>query len=174
MRNLTVRRDRRRSIAARRSSAITHPKGHCVFILHGRDPARDALASFLWSLGLRVLVLEDSSSSGRTLIESILHALKSADFAIALFTGDDEGHLAGHPETKKLRVRQNVLVELGLAIGILGRRRVLILYRENVELPSDLQGIVYVPFTRISDVKLRIVAELKASGIDVDANKAFE
>lgn len=153
---------------------VRHPKGNCVFILHGRDPARDALAAFLWQLSLRVLILEDQTNEGKTLIEKVEQSLHRADYAIALFTGDDEGHLAGHAEEKKPRARQNVVFEMGLAVGILGRRRVCVLYREGVELPSDLQGVVYLPFVRIADVKLRIVQELKAAGIDVDANKAFE
>ncbi|NRD26498.1 TIR domain-containing protein [Frigoribacterium sp. VKM Ac-2836] len=30
-------------------------------------------------------------------------------------------------------------------LGLLGRKRVTLLYESNVELPSDLNGLVYVP-----------------------------
>jgi predicted nucleotide-binding protein len=153
---------------------IPRAKGRCVFLLHGRDPAKDELAAFLLKIGIRPIILAEENIQGRTIIESIEHALVRADYAIALVTGDDEGHLVGRPSEKKLRARQNLIFETGICIGFLGRQRVAILYRSGIELPSDLQGVVYLPFEKISDVKLRIVQELKCSGLDVDANKAFE
>ncbi len=150
------------------------PRGRCVFILHGRDPAKDELAAFLLRLGLKPIILSEENIQGRTIIEQIEHHLLRADYAIALLTGDDEGHHAGKPEGKQLRARQNVIFEAGVCIGVLGRRRVAILYHRGVELPSDLHGVVYIEFEQIADVKLRIVQELKAAGINVDANKAFD
>src|SRR5690348_5537979 len=48
-------------------------------------------------------------------------------FACVLLTPDDEGHEAGKPVQKKYRARQNVILELGMVLARLGRRRVLIL-----------------------------------------------
>lgn len=153
---------------------LRRPKGRCVFLLHGRDPAKDELAAFLLRLGIRPIILADENIQGRTIIEQIEHHLLNVDYAIALLTGDDEGHLVGRPDEKKPRARMNVLFELGVCVGRLGRRRVAVLYRKGVELPSDLHGVVYVEFDKIADVKLRIVQELKAAGLDVDANRAFD
>jgi predicted nucleotide-binding protein len=108
------------------------------------------------------------------LIEAIFHHLERSDFVIVLLTADDEGHRIGRTEEKKSRARQNVVLELGIALGLLGRNRLLILYRRGVELPSDLQGLHYVEIGSLGDAKLKILAELKAAGISVDANKAFE
>ena len=44
------------------------------------------------------------------------------------------------------RARQNVILELGFFMGFLGRRRVCCLYKEGVELPSNILGIVYKKF----------------------------
>ncbi len=159
---------------ARKSSRRARPKRRCVFILHGRDPAKDALAAFLLKLGLTPIVLSEQDHAGRTIIEQIEHHALRADYAIALLTGDDEGHLVGRPEEKKPRARMNVLIELGLFLGILGRRRIAVLYREGVELPSDLLGLLYIPFEKVADVRLQLVQAMKNAGLDVDANKAFD
>lgn len=157
-----------------RQDAARSPKGNCVFVIHGRDPAKDELAAFLLRIGIHPIILHEESIQGRTIIEQIEHLLNRADYAIALFTGDDEGHLVGRSDRKKLRARQNVILEAGICLGVLGRRRFAILFRKGVELPTDLQGVVYIEFQKIADVRLRIVQELKAAGIDVDANKAFD
>ena len=154
-------------------SKRTHPNRRHVYIVYGHDHIRDELASFLRRLGVEPILLCDQAREGRTLVEAIEHHLKRADFVIALLTPDDEGHRAGHAEEKKLRARQNVVLELGIALGLLGRKRILVLYRRGVELPSDLQGLHYVELTTLADVRLRIVQELKAAGINVDANRAF-
>lgn len=148
--------------------------GRCVFILHGRDPARDELCAFLLRLGLRPIVLEEQDHAGRTILEQLEFHVRRADYAIALLTGDDEGYLAAKPELKKPRARQNVILEVGLCLGVLGRQRLAVLYRDGVELPSDLHGLLYIPFTKIADVRLQLVQAMKHAGLEIDANKAFD
>lgn len=71
-------------------------------------------------------------------------------------------------EEFKYRSRQNVVLEFGYFIGLLGRDRVCCLHRGNVELPSDMHGIVYVPFEKcIEEVRLRIMKELKEVGYEI-------
>ena len=61
------------------------------------------------------------------------------------------------------RARQNVILEFGYFIGLLGRDKVCCLYKGDVELPSDMQGIVYIPFNKsVSEVRDKIVKELSA------------
>ena len=45
----------------------------------------------------------------------------------------------------KPRARQNVILELGYFLRALRREHVCVLYKEEVELPSDIHGILYVP-----------------------------
>lgn len=64
------------------------------------------------------------------------------------------------------RARQNVVFEFGYFVGLLGRDRVCCLYKGDVELPSDMDGIVYLPFKKsVSEAKPQIVKELKAAKI---------
>ena len=71
------------------------------------------------------------------------------------------------------RARQNVIFELGFFIGRLGRERVCALTKGSPEIPSDYAGVAYVTMDTASQWKMEVVKELKAAGLDVDANKAF-
>ncbi|MEA2901401.1 MAG: hypothetical protein QOH36_1288 [Actinomycetota bacterium] len=68
------------------------------------------------------------------------------------------------------RARQNVVYELGWFDGRLGRGRVVALYVEGIELPSDLAGILYIPIDAGDAWKLRLGRELRAAGIKADLN----
>jgi predicted nucleotide-binding protein len=57
-------------------------------------------------------------------------------------TGDDTD-AAG-----KLRARENVVHEIGYFQGKFGFSAVCLLYEEGTELPSNIHGLVYVPFTK--------------------------
>jgi len=90
---------------------------------------------------------------------------------VVLATADDEGRLRNDPELS-LRARQNVIFELGLAVGLLGRGNVAVLREDGVKLPSDYNGVGYISFDAGGGWKLQLIAELKAAGFPVDANKA--
>jgi predicted nucleotide-binding protein len=66
----------------------------------------------------------------------------------------------------KPRARQNVIFELGLTIGHLGRDKVRVLYEEDVELPTDIHGLAYTPLS--GDWKKKLAQEIDASGIAID------
>jgi len=66
------------------------------------------------------------------------------------------------------RARQNVILEFGYFIGLLGRDRVCCLYKGDVQLPSDMHGIVYIPFKEsVNEVRDKVVKELKAAGYEI-------
>ena len=63
---------------------------------------------------------------------------------------------------------QNVILELGYSIGQLRRDRVCCLYKGNVELPSDMHVIVYIPFKEsVNEVGDKIAKELKAASYEI-------
>ena len=66
------------------------------------------------------------------------------------------------------RARQNVVFEAGYFMGKLGRDRVVIIAEKGIELPSDLQGVVY---TDRNNWKYDICKELIAMGYNIDLNK---
>jgi predicted nucleotide-binding protein len=142
-----------------------------VFIVHGHDEgAKQAVARFLERLKLRPVILHEEADRGRTIIEKFQdHSV--VGFAVILLTPDDEGRLLGGE--LKPRARQNVIMELGYFIGTLGRSRVCALKVGSVEEPSDLHGVLYVPFDEKGAWKLRLATELKACGIEVDMNLAI-
>jgi predicted nucleotide-binding protein len=53
----------------------------------------------------------------------------------------------------------------------LGRANVCGLYCEGVELPSDYDGVLYTKVDPEGVWRFKLVKELKAAGIDVDANR---
>lgn len=71
------------------------------------------------------------------------------------------------------RARQNVVLEHGYFIGKLGRERVLALHRDKVELPSDLQGILYTPFDSNDSWMFTLAKEMKVVGYNIDMNKVI-
>jgi Predicted nucleotide-binding protein containing TIR-like domain len=64
--------------------------------------------------------------------------------------------------------QQNVILELGYFIGILGRERVCALKQALIDIPSDLHGVIYVELD--SMWQLRLAREMKEAGLEVDLN----
>lgn len=145
-----------------------------VFIVYGHDTAvRDNLELLLRRMGLEPIVLGNMPAKGDTIIEKLEHYIGEhghAGFACVLLTPDDEGNKVGETEKKKYRARQNVVLELGMVLASLGRQRVAILYKQSVELPSDISGLIYVPFQeKVDEVKAQLFKELQAAGYTPNA-----
>jgi predicted nucleotide-binding protein len=146
-----------------------------VFIVYGHDlPARDQLELILRRMGLDPIVLGNLAAAGDTVIEKLERYLGehgNVGFGCVLLTPDDEGYKAGMPEEKRYRARQNVVLELGMVLAKLGRRHVAILHKQSIELPSDIAGLLYIPFTeRVEEVKNRLFTELREAGYDPDVS----
>ncbi|HEX3697630.1 MAG TPA: nucleotide-binding protein [Polyangia bacterium] len=120
------------------------PNTRRVFVVHGHDEeAKLATARFLEKLQLDPVVLSEQPNEGRTIIEKFEHHA-DVSYAIVLLTPDDVGAPEEAPDVLRPRARQNVMLELGYFIGRLGRSRDCALYKDGVELPSDLHGVLYV------------------------------
>lgn len=146
-----------------------------VFIVHGHDDkVKETVARFVEKLGLEAIILHEQANRGQTIIEKFeRHA--DVGFAVILLTPDDVGaskaaQAAGEPLND--RARQNVVFELGYFIGKLGRPHVCALH-EGVEIPSDLHGLVYVPYDAGGVWRYHLAKEMKASGMDIDMNKSM-
>jgi predicted nucleotide-binding protein len=89
-----------------------------------------------------------------------------------LLSADDEGRSrVGSSDPLKHRARQNVIFEMGYFFSRLGRERVCAVYESGVELPSDLSGILYVPYGSEKDWMYAVAKEMKSAGYEVDLNK---
>ena len=142
-----------------------------VFVVHGHDgEAKQAVARFLEKLDLLPIILHEQENRGRTIIEKF-EANSDVAFAVVLLTPDDVGQSALTKAVPKPRARQNVILELGFFFGKLGRANVCALYKGDVELPSDVDGVIYVPYDDHDGWKTKLAKELKAAGISVDLNK---
>lgn len=143
-----------------------------VFIVHGHDDAtKEKVARFLERLDLEAIILHEQVNKGMTIIEKFEEHSKRAGFAVVLFTPDDVAYPLGEEEKKQPRARQNVVLEMGYFIGLLGRNNVSVLYKGEVELPSDILGVVYTRIDSSDSWKLYLAKELKTAGYSVDLNK---
>jgi hypothetical protein len=89
-------------------------------------------------------------------LESLVRMLGEFDVAVLVLTPDDV--LISRNEEKNT-ARDNVLLELGLFMGRLGRDRTLAICRRGVNLPSDLAGVTVESFDDSGDPE-RLVSAL--------------
>jgi predicted nucleotide-binding protein len=138
-------------------------------VAQGHDiEAREQLELLLRRMKLEPVILQNLPIAGDTIIEK-LEANIDVRYACVLLTPDDEGHPAGEPKEKKLRARQNVILELGMFLVRLGRKRVAILHKGSLELPSDISGLIYIRFNkRVDEVKEKLGAELQEAGFPIN------
>jgi predicted nucleotide-binding protein len=144
-----------------------------AFIVHGHDEAAlQAVARFVEQLGLEAIILREQPDQGRTIIEKFEHYAGQVGFAVVLLTPDD---VAASPPSpiSAARARQNVIFELGYFAGKLGRGRACLLRKGDVEIPSDLYGVIYKDLDLGGGWKLELVKELKAAGLNFDANRVW-
>lgn len=144
-----------------------------VFIVHGKDNvSKLELARMLEKLGFAPIILSEQPDKGRTIIEKLEHETIDIGFVFVILTPDDVGMERELYEKKTdglcYRARQNVILELGYFVGKIGRSRICCLYKGDVELPSDIHGVVYKQFDKSIEECFRgIIDELKAAGYEI-------
>jgi predicted nucleotide-binding protein len=134
-----------------------------IFIVHGRDsPAKIEVARLLQKAGLKDVILHEQPNQGRTIIEKFEAHGGAAGFAVVVATADEVGGL--DPDHLQPRARQNVIGEMFWFAGRLGRDRVCVLVKGNIEMPSDFAGIGYTEMDDRGAWKAELLRELKAAG----------
>ena len=154
------------------STTVDHPSifSNQIFIVHGHDnAAREAVARVVSKLGLIPIILHEQPNRGATIIEKF-ERHSDVGFAIILLTPDDEGRAKGEEKLSE-RARQNVILEMGYFVGKLGRERVMVLLKGDIEIPSDVIGVMYEPLDDGGAWRFKLGKELQAAGYDVDLNK---
>lgn len=145
-----------------------------IFVVYGHDEiARTRLEALLRRWDLEPIILDQQASGGQTIIEKLEEYGSDVGYAIVLATPDDDGK-AKSEEKYKSRVRQNVVLELGMFLAKLGRERVAILLKEaaDFEKPSDIQGLVYIPFqNKVDEVSISLIRELSRQGYNIDSKR---
>jgi len=160
-----------------------------IFIVHGRDDkSKLELARMLEKSGFNVIILSEQADKGRTIIEKLEEETMDIGFAFVILTPDDWGGTkddflsvldgmtrgytdiedAFHDKELQYRARQNVILELGYFVGKIGRNRVCCLYKGDVELPSDIHGVLFTKFDKsVDECYKEILKELKAAGYEI-------
>lgn len=87
---------------------------------------------------------------GSGTLETLMNALDRFDFAVMVLSKDD---LLESRDKSYTAPRDNVILELGLFMGRLGRERTFIVHEEdpNLKIPSDLAGITLSPYHKRED-----------------------
>lgn len=135
-----------------------------VFVVYGHDRfMKLEVENFLRSkLELDVVALDEKPNGNRTIIEKFEHYSKDCAFAVVLMSPDDNAEVDGQIFK---RARQNVVLELGYFMAKLGREKVCVLVRGDVEKPSDISGILTLSYD--GDWKFDLLDELKYAGVEV-------
>jgi predicted nucleotide-binding protein len=120
-------------------------------------------------LGYEAIILHEQANRGKTIIEKI-EEYTDVGFAIVLYMSDDQGasNTDASAGTLRKRARQNVVFEHGYLMAKLGRDRVVPLVESQVELPSDISGVVYVSGT---SWKLDVAREMAAADYEIEVSK---
>lgn len=133
-----------------------------VFIIHGHDEVvKTEVKDLLTTAKVPNIILHQEMDKSRHVLTKFLDNASKAGYAVAILTPDDltaEGYY---------RARQNVILEIGYFIGVLGIDRVRMLVKDNIDIPSDLSGILYEKYTEDHEWKDRLLKEIEASGIYV-------
>ena len=143
-----------------------------IFIVHGHDDAAKLdMARTLEKAGFEAIILHEQPDAGRTIIEKFEN-YADVSFAVILYTECDLGRdKKMSVDSERYRARQNVVFEHGFFIGKLGRDHVCAFVKGNVETPSDLSGVLYVPMDSLGAWKMDLAKNIKAAGLSVDMNK---
>ncbi|WP_363558704.1 TIR domain-containing protein [Microbacterium sp. LWO12-1.2] len=110
-------------------------------------------------------VVWDQGTFGLTkgFLDSLINAAEAADFAVLVATQDDA--LANQ---ERMAPRDNVMLELGLFIGALGRDRALLVADHSangIKLPTDMNGITHAPY--FLDGSRNLKAALTRAALDI-------
>lgn len=141
-----------------------------VFIVYGHNQAmRSSVENHIKSLGLNSIDLFNQSPGGLyTVYDALSECANTAECAIILLSADD---IIINTENlqMKYRARQNVIFEMGLFAGHLGRDKVIVLYQKHdqFELPSDVNGVFYIEYNDSDSWKDNINKSLKKIGFNI-------
>jgi predicted nucleotide-binding protein len=151
-----------------------------VFIIHGRSDDWKKVKRFIESqlqFETKVILLD---VRGQTIISKVRHSVwQDCDCAVAILSADDL--LA---DTKR-NARPNVLFEIGYCMGFFDFRywsnerleSVLLIKEDKTEIPSDLSGIEYIPFSRSNRLGIRSAFPSLRTGLESlyeEINEYFE
>lgn len=116
---------------------------HRIFISHGSSKDWMQVQNYIEKdLEIDTLELAQEPNKGRTVLQKLYEESDKCSYAVVVMTGDD---ILSDGET---RARENVMHEIGFFQGKYGLEKVCLLYEEGTNIPSNIHGLVYIPFPR--------------------------
>lgn len=139
-----------------------------VFIVHGHnDTMKSEVARLVEKQKYEAIILHERPDEGDTIIQKLEKIAPRSCYGVVIYTACDKGR-ACESKVLNARARQNVVFEHGYLNGVLGRQNVCCLYEEGVELPSDLNGLLYVPIDKGGAWKFHLLKNMEAAGLVID------
>jgi hypothetical protein len=124
---------------------LTGAQERRVFITHGKNKALiDPIKKLLGFGELEPVVSVEKTSVSQPVPDKVMGEMRSCGAAIIHV--DAEQKLLDKEANEQVVLNPNVLVEVGAAMALFGRRFIL-LVREGVTLPSNLQGLFEVRYS---------------------------
>lgn len=99
----------------------------------------------------------------RSTFENLLRMVSYFDFGVFVATSDD---LTLTNDKVVIEPRDNVILEMALFCGAMGRDKSFLLVEEGIKIPSDFNGIYMPRFTKIDDNSIYIACNEYASKIE--------
>lgn len=147
--------------------AYTNPRKTFLaapMINHAFTPEAAEIQHWLNERGQNIKPLDEQQSTAE-IVESLLTEMAECRAIVVLCSADDARPDRTH------QPRQNVILELGIALGTLGGlRRLIILKQNSAEMPTDLGGVVTLNFRNSpSEVFGQFEERLLKLGVDLSA-----
>lgn len=150
------------TVAELKSAEVDRAKK--IFVVYGGNPTNlTVIKTLLGVSGIMVIDLAEQVKTGCTIIEAFEKEANDTDFAIVLFTPENEGvNNVWYP-------RMNVVFEYGYFVARLGRNNVCMLRQDGgkkLDLPSDLGGMYHISLDKGTWID-ELRASLKSAGFNV-------
>jgi predicted nucleotide-binding protein len=159
-------------VAAEAPARRAEPDSARVFVIHRYgDPAHTALTAFLRSLGLEPLDWSSLITPGENwrarMMDVLRSAVETSSAVIALLTPDEAED--AHADVSPQRPSPNVLLELGLALG-LASTKTIVVAAGRVDLPSDLAGVHVIQLSNATAGREALRTRLRLLGCPLTDN----
>ncbi len=130
--------------AASIPSAADATRAKKVFITHGKNKALIEPITKLLKFGeLEAVVSVQSQTVSQPVPTKVMSEMRACGAAIIHV--EDERHLVDKDGNEHVVLNDNVLIEIGAAMALFGERFILVV-KDGVKLPSNLQGLLVLPY----------------------------
>ncbi|WP_375628374.1 MULTISPECIES: TIR domain-containing protein [unclassified Bartonella] len=144
-----------------------------IFIVYNNHTILEQTERVLFKLGLEPYVLKFGSDDLTTIEDfkqEISMQTNSPKFGIVLLTPDEISYAkSADKKDAQPRANQNVIFRMGMLFPIISCRNIAILKQRDVEVPSDYEGINYIPFNEhVKETLPKLIELLNTAGFNLD------